>query len=317
MQMNALVLSLATLSVPALAQGTNPAVREASALNFVQGQAALDGQPVTTNPNSTPQPLHAGDVLATSNGTADVMLAPGALLRLGHNTSVAIVTSDSNRAEARLESGHANVAVNTVSKDTLLLVDMPQGQTQMLKRGLYTFDVPTETMRVYNGEADAFAGANTNTSVKPVKVKSDHQVIYSFPTVHATGFDQADAQQDLLPWTGPQETHAALVSGAVSNSGTGFAPVAYGYAPYGYGFGYPYPYLAYGWPYGFYDYPFGWGGYPWVGVGFGWGGWYGPRVIGGYRGVYGYRGGYGFRGGYVGAAHGFAGGGFHGGGGRR
>ncbi len=232
MRMNVLLLSLATLSVPALAQGTNPAVRDSSALNYVQGQATLDGQPVTTNPNSTPQPLHSGDVLATTNGTADVMLAPGALLRLGQNTAVEIVTDDGNRAEARLQSGHANVAVNAVAKDKLLLVDMPQGQTQLLKRGLYSFDVPSETMRVYNGEADAFAGANTDTGVKPVKVKGNHEVIYSFATVHSTGFDdQENAQADLLPWTGPQETRAALVSGAVSNHGGEFAPVGYGFAP--------------------------------------------------------------------------------------
>jgi hypothetical protein len=292
--------------------------------------------------------LHAGDVLATTNGSADLMLAPGALLRLGENTAVQIVATDANRAEARVESGRANVAVNLVRSHTLLLVDMPNGQTQILKRGLYTFDVPTETMRVYSGEADAFPGANTDTDVKPVKVKEDHEVAMAAGSLHSAKFDPQQGQQDLLPWTGPQETHAALADGALSyNSGAGYGgyapaaygygPAGYGYAPVGWGFGYPYPYLAYGWPYGFYGYPYGWAGYPWVGVGFGYwggygGGWYGGRrVIGGAGLREYYHGGYtggathsfaggGFHGGSVGGFHGggsFGGGGFHAGGGRR
>jgi hypothetical protein len=339
------LLSLATLSVPALAQGTNPAVGDASsALNFVQGEATLDGQPVTTNPTSTPRPLHAGEVLATTNGTADVMLAPGALLRLGQNTAVQLVADDANRAEARIENGHANVAVNLIRPNSLLLVDMPQGQTQLLKRGLYSFDVPSETVRVYNGEADAFPGANTNTDVKPVTVKDDHEVVLSSAKLHPTKFDRTDEQADLLPWTGSQETHAAIAEGAVSYN-PGYYPAAYGYPPYAYawGFGYPYPYLAYGWPYGFYGYPYSWYGYPWFGVGLGfgywgggWGPWYGGRtVIGGQglRSIYGYPGAYrggvtaprgfagsGFRAGEPGGGFhggGFAAGGFHGGGGHR
>lgn len=354
-KIEALLLSLATLSVPALAQGTNPAVRDASALNYVQGQATLDGQPVTTNPTGTPRPLRAGDVVATTSGTADLMLSPGTLLRLGDNTSVQLVATGSGRAEARITSGHANVAVNVVRPDTLLLVDMPQGQTQLLERGLYSFNVPSATVRVYSGKADAFPGTDTSTDVKPTKIKDNHEVSLSSASLHATRFDStSDAQQDLLPWTGPQETRAAIANGAVYNgNGTGtasygdggyyggagyygdggYAPAAYGPYAYGFGFGYPYPYMAYGWPYGFSGYPYGWYGYPWAGIGFGYYGGYGYYGGGYYGGYYGGRrviGGAGFRSGFPNApgqptggfrggtgyhAGGFAGGGFHGGGG--
>lgn len=344
MHFSALLLSLATLSVPAFAQATYPVVRDSSsALNYVQGQATLDGQPVSTNLTAPPRLLHAGDTLSTTTGTADVMLAPGSLLRLGRDTSVQLVADNPHRSEARIQNGHANVAVNAVPDGKLLLVDMPQGQTQLLKRGLYSFDVPSETVRVYDGEAYAFPGANTDTNVKHVKVKDDHEVVLNSARLHATSFNtNADDRQDLLPWTGPQETQAALADGALNynyNSdsygsgygyGSGYAggyyPAAYGY---GWGFGYPYPYVGYGWPYGFYDYPWGWYGYPWFGVGLGWWGpgWYGGGIVGhpipihpGYAG--GLRGGYagGFRGGFAGGGFhggGFAGGGFHGGGGGR
>ncbi len=333
----ALLLSLATLSVPALSQGTNPAVRDSySALNFVQGQATLDGQPVTTDPNASPRILHPGETLATATGTADVMLVPGTLLRLGQNTTAQIVAGTDGRAEARIENGRANVAVNALAPKSLLLVDMPNGQTQLLKRGLYTFDVPSETARVYNGEADAFPGSDTASNAKPVKVKDDHEVLFGDNRLHPAKFDAEMADNELLPWTGPQEAHADGYYGLTNDGGNGsyaeagYAPVAaYGYSPYalgfGYGYGYPYGY-GYGYPYGF-GYPFGFGyGYPFgigfYGRGYGYGGYYGGRgVIGGQglrNGYYG--GGYAARG-YSGGARGFAGGGgfggggFHGGGG--
>ncbi len=316
-----LLLSLATLSVPAFAQGTDPAVRDSSsALNYVQGQATLDGQPITTNLNTAPRKLHAGEVLTTLEGSADIMLAPGSLLRLGSGASVRLVTTDGNRTEVQLKDGRANVAVSSLRPSSLLLVDTPNGQTQILDRGLYTFDTASATVRVFNGRADVFPGANTNPGVKPVKLKDEHEVVLSDNRAKPVKFDRETSQSDLLPWTGPQEAHADDDYGLAANSERGdggYATAAYGYGPGPYAFGYGYPGFGFGWgyPYGAYGYPYGFYGYPYgIGVGFGYGG--------GYRGGYGlpYRyGGGGYRGGLAGgvaAGRGF-GGGFHGGGGHR
>lgn len=330
MQTTAFLLSLATLCVPALAQDTNQAVRDPSsisALNFVHGQATLDGQPVTADGTNSPQQLHAGDALATTQGSADVMLAPGALLRIGSGARVEFVADSPARAEIRLQSGRANVSVNHVPADTLLLVDMPNGQTQLLKSGLYTFDTGSDTVRVYHGEADAFAGEGANGSEKPVKVKHGHELVLN-EGFKPEKFDE-DENLDLLPWTGPQETEAAMADGAVSDHG--FASVGYGYGGFGDSFAYGgYPYGGYfggiDYPYG-YGYPYGFYGYPFFGFGVGYfgGGFYGGRVgYGyGYHGGYGYHHGYGgVHGGYPGGYHGsgihvggYSGGEFHGGGG--
>ena len=349
MTATALMLSLATLSVPALSQGTNPAVRDSySALNYVQGTATLDGQSVTTNLTATPRILHPGETIATQEGTADVMLVPGTLLRMGQNTTAEIVAGTNGRAEARIESGRANVAVNAIAPNSLLLVDLPNGQTQLLKRGLYTFDVPSETARVFNGEALAFPGSDTGSSVKSAKVKDDHEVLFGGDRVHPVKFDTEVAQNDLLPWTGPQEAHADGYYGLTSGGGEGvvsnagyLAPADYGYSPYalglGFGLGYPYGYgfgsgYGFGYPFGFgygYGYPFGFygGGFGYGGFGYGGYGYGGRRVLGG-AGVHegllnGYARGGGSQRGYTSAAgsafHGESGfgsgGGFHGGGG--
>lgn len=316
------LLSLATASVPATlaAQSTYGAVP--GSLNFVQGQANIDGQPIDTN-IATPQPrqLRAGETLATANGTADILLAPGALLRLGHDTTVHMVTADANRTEVQLQQGVANLSANVVRHDDLLLVDTANGQTQILSRGLYTLNAATNTVRVYNGEAYVFPGADTTSDVKPVKLKEGHELILGGERAKPASFDREMADTDLLPWTGPKESQVALADATVRHDGgSGYSDA--GYYP-GYGFAGDYPLYAggfggFGYPYG----PYGFYGYPFFGVGFG-AGFYGGGLYGGgfypggiyrggiYRGGVGrvpYRGGAvgGPRGGYVGG-HGFAG----------
>jgi uncharacterized membrane protein YgcG len=319
-----LLLSLATAFVPATlfaqntaAQSTNGAVP--GSLNFVQGQANIDGRPIDTSniDIAHPRVLHTGETLATANGSADVLLAPGALLRVGQDTTVKMVAEDAHRTEVRLDQGRANVSVNTVRHDDLLLVDMPNGQTQILSRGLYTFNGATNTVRVFNGEADVFRGADTNSDAKPVKVKESHEIILGGDRAKPAKFDRTEADEDLLPWTGPKETQAALADrGVMYGSGPSYSyaeyyPGAYGfYGPYAYGG--PFLYDGYAWgPYGFYGYPF-------FGVGFGfWGsGFYGGYAPGYFRGypIHGPRPVGGFRGGYVGSGHAFAGGGIRSGG---
>jgi hypothetical protein len=197
----------------------------------------------------------------------------GVLLRVGPHSDVQQVSSEPQRLELRVEQGVANLNVHKPAKDTLILVDLPGGQTQILKDGLYTFNAETNTARVLKGEALAFPAGAENE--KPMKVKEFNKVDFSGTAVKPQQFVPYEAQLDVLP-------------GAVPPPPGGMAPgYGYGYAPYGDGFYAGYPYYAYG-P-GGYPY-YGYGYYPYgVGLGFGYVG--------------------GFHGGYAGGFHG--GGGFH------
>src|SRR5579875_2083653 len=324
-----LTLSLATAFVPAaLAQNTYGAVP--GSVQYVQGQANIDGRLLAADATTTqPRQLHAGETLATANGSADILLAPGALLRIGADSTVKMVAADQGRTEVLLEQGKANVSVNVVRDHNLLLVDTQNSQTHLLSRGLYTFNTANNTMRVFNGEAEVFPGADTSSNVKPVNVKEGHELILGGDRAKPESFDRQMADADLLPWTGPRETQAALADPGIART----SGASYGYAGYYpgvYGFYGDYPYYA-GYPYGWYDGwgPYGFWGYPFFGVGFGFwgGGFYGGGIYGGYPGRgrigpirSGYAGGYGRAAvGGFGGAHGFAGGGggFHGGGGGR
>jgi hypothetical protein len=273
----ALVLATLSASAPALlAQNADPA-GSANTLNYTQDAAPIQrSQPA--------QPYYPGGYGPPAQATtqpppvsiASSQPVQGVLVRSLRNTPVETVTTDANRLELRLTHGIANIDVHDPEQHRLILVDLPGGQTQLLKNGLYTFNADTNTVRVLHGEADAFPGSNpsTNPTAKPIKVKEDHQLSFVGSNIHATDFDYYQATTDLLP-----TNHSE--------------PLAYNGGGAGYGYPVDAPYYYYD-PYWAYGYPFGWG---W-GWGWGYGGYYGRGFYGG-----------GFRGGYGG------GGGFHGGGG--
>jgi hypothetical protein len=247
----ALLLALATLSASALAQNAyvaDPADSTATS-SYLQSQPA-------------PIQRSAPGSVTTSRPI------PGVVVRADQSSAVKTVSSGVKVTELRLDHGRANISVRHPENGTQILVDLPGGQTALLKDGFYTFNADTNTVRVLKGEAKAFPGQNA----KPVKVKEYHQVVFAGPNPRSIEVDPAQARADLLPADRAREPRY----------GNGF----YGEGPYGDGYGYPpygYPYYAYGYPYGFYGYPYGYG-YPFgFGIGFGFRGGFGGG-FGGFRG---------------------------------
>ncbi len=284
----AFLLALATLSAPAwlyaqVTNGTSLANAPADS-SFTQSQPAPIERGTFTSSSSGTQ--SASQAQAPNAGVTSSSPAPGVFLRSSQNGAVS-TSSNAHHVELRVDHGIANITVHDPAPDTLILVDLPGGQTQLLENGLYTFNADSGTVRVLHGEADVFPGQATN----PTHVREGQQVTFMAEQAQVADLDPAQARADLLPGGNPEFPGNRRDHGDESY---GYAP--YGYALYGYGF-YGYPYYAWG-------YPWGWYGYPWgVGLGFGW------------YGGYGFHHGYGFRGGY-GGFHGY-GPGFHQGGGFR
>jgi hypothetical protein len=280
-----LLLALATLTAAtavAIAQDTDP--------NGAQNGAQTSNPPLSTNPapieragdnsngnNTYVQKMMPGQLIEPDQGTASVVAAPGVFIRVGQGSSIRAIKLSNEDTELRVDRGVVNISVHDPLKHAQILIDLPGGQTDLIKDGFYTFNANTNTIRVLKGEAYAYPGANTQQ--KPIKVKEEHAVIFNGPDIRSFEFDPFEARADLIPYA----------------HGGNYQPGPYG--NYGYGPYAGYPYYDYGYPY-YYGYPWGFGFY---GGGFYGGGW------GGYRGGYGGWGG----------GHGGWGGGGHGGGGGR
>jgi len=305
-RLKVLLLALATLSATAFGQSGNSA--RPGTLNYVEGQASIEGRQLSPQSvgNST---VEAGQVLATANGKAEILLTPGIFLRLGNDSTAQMVSTDLTHTEVKLEQGRANIEVDQIYPQNTIVIDLKNGQTQLLKNGLYAFDAGNGTVRVFDGKAAVYPGANPQANVKPIDVKGGHQLALSGEPLKPQGFNKNQAEADpFYKWSSLRSQYLGEANLSLAEQ----------YAAYP-GF-YPGWYWAGG--------PFG---YTWLpGDGLFWSpfgyGFYSPYYIRGGGFIYGgrgfYRGGYagGYRGGAVRAAgaqgfRGGGGGGFHGGGG--
>jgi hypothetical protein len=244
----ALLLALSTLSAGAFAQSADPSVTGSSS-NNIQTQ---------------PAPITRG----AAHRFIDTQPVLGVWVHADANSTVTTVSANKGgTTEIRLERGRANLQINHPAEHSLILVDLPGGQTALLKDGLYTFNAETNTVRVLHGEAEVYPGA-ADTKAKAIKIKEDHELSFTGSgNLKSVEADPREIASDLLPAGGPEG----------APMGRGYAAPGYGYGPYGDGYPvYPYPYVAYGYPYYGWGYPFGFGlGFGYYG-GFG-GGFYGGR----------------------------------------
>lgn len=312
-----LVLSLVTLCAPVFGQNVNPA--SPGTLNYVEGQASIEGHQLSRNSVGRTE-MQPGQVIATANGKAEILLTPDIFLRLGDESTVQMVSPDLTHTEVRLERGRASVEVDQIYKQNTVLIDLPNGQTQLLQHGLYSFDANSSTVQVFDGKAAVYPGQNFQSNIKPIEVKGGRQLVLNGEAVKPQRFnkDQAKAD-DLYKWSSLRSAYLGDANIDLASSYAGYGGFTPGWywagGPFGYtwlpgdglfwnpfGYGFYSPYYIYG------------GGFVYRRPGFyGYRGGYGHPIRGGNGHVVGHPGYQGNRGG---AYHGNGGaGGFHGGGG--
>ena len=258
------------------------------AVNYVEGQVSLNGHPLS--PQSVGSAvLNINGVLTTGSGFAEILLAPGSFLRLGHDSEVRMTAAGLVNTHIKLVHGCAMIEVAEFVKGRSLGVEVNGVNTQIVKIGLYGFDTAQMAVRVLEGKAKVMEGDRLITLTK------DDQVLLTSSTpAKRVDFNRKAAQEDpLYIWSKArsQNESAANINEAryiASNGGW-----------YGAGW-YWDPYWA---SYAFLP------GYGFIGSPFGWG-FYSPLYAFGGYGLYGrpyYRGGF-VATRSVGVARGFAGG---------
>jgi hypothetical protein len=314
------LLSLATLLAPALVlgQSANPAVP--GTLNYVEGQVSINGQIVNEMSAGSTQ-LHEGQVVATGNGRAEILLTPGVFLRLGDNSAASMVSPDLVRTEVELLKGRADVEVDQLFKQNDLLVKIQGDETHLLKTGLYAFNFESGTVQVFDGEASVLP---VNGQRKAVVVKKGHELAMNGEREKPWDFDEKTSEDALYNWSSLRSEYLGEANVQLASAYEGaqaFAPGwfwdagLYGYTwlpgygaffnPFGYGFYSPYYLFDGGFVYG-YGRGYGRGGYR-GGYGHGQTSFHGEIASGSHGSAF-----QGAEGGFHGGG---GGGGFHGGGG--
>jgi hypothetical protein len=245
----------------------------------------LNGQPLvpTAAGYAVAQPNQAID---TQAGYAEVLLTPGAFLRIGNNSEVVMQSTGLANIQVQVVRGSAMIEAADLVKGATLQVMLNGATVQIEQHGLYQFDANQQLVRVLDGKAKILEASRVKT------IGKGDQVVLTSADLKSHGFDKQAAQADpLYVWSRARSSAEAQSNVAVANN-----VALYGgwYGP------------------GWYWNPF-WGEYAFLpGAGFlyspfGWG-FYSPRFVVAapfYRGFYGHPG---IAGGiYAGHVRGFAG----------
>ena len=300
-------------------------------VNYIEGTVTLNGQTLSTQAVGKTE-VAPRQFLETGQGRVEMLLLPGAFLRLDHNSSVEMITPSLTDTRVEVNKGQAMVEVDQLQKENHLGVVTNGVTTEIEKKGIYEFNADQPQVKVYDGEAVV------QLNDHDVKVKKGRELALAQAVDEKPQSFDREAYSPLYDWSKVRSSYLAEASESAAQafyadgwdwygpawywnpwySSWAFVPGGgFFYNPFGFGF--------YGPAYAFYSAPFyGYRGF------YGHHGFIGHGVTAGHGvtgsrgfraspgpGFHGNAGFGGFRAG--GGLHGggFGGGGFHGGGGRR
>jgi hypothetical protein len=140
----------------------------AGLITYLQGPAFLDDKRVFLKIARFPQ-MKDGETLSTGRGRAELLLAPGIVLRLAETSRIRMEDTDLSDTRVTLEQGEALIEVVQLAEGNRVQVAVGGTTMEFARPGLYrlgtsqnaTQDSTTQnTLRVYGGEALVRCGLN-------------------------------------------------------------------------------------------------------------------------------------------------------------
>lgn len=192
-------------SASALAADTSARSAVPGTLNYVEGQASIGSQALDSKSVGSAE-LQANQSLTTEKGKAEILLTPGVFLRVGNDSSVNMISSSLTDTEVGVNRGHAIVEVDEIHPENDIRITADGATTQLLKTGLYDFDLRQGDVRVFDGEASVLEGDRHTT------VKGGHQVPLqeTGPKLKAQKFDKKEYEEDdLYRWSSLRSAYVA------------------------------------------------------------------------------------------------------------
>jgi len=283
------VFPAALLLSPAWSAPAPQSPPQPGTINYVEGQASIDGQPLDAKSAGTAR-LAPNQNLSTQDGRAEVLLSPGVFFRVGDHSTVRMQSA--NPTALAVQNGRAIVEVAQTLPYSLQISE--GGATaRLLKPGLYDFDANRGQFRVFDGKASVDIGR------RQIEIKGGHELnLNQTGKIKAQSFDKKTYADDFYQWASLRSAYlseANVDAAKTYAAGGGWSPAMWAgngwywdpwfdaytfipadgifYDPFGWGF-YS-PWFAYQAP--FFGFGFGYGG-------FGYGGFHGYRHFGpGYR----------------------------------
>jgi hypothetical protein len=150
---------------------------KAGLITYLQGPAFVDDQRVVLKTARFPQ-MKDGETLSTGRGRAELLLAPGVVLRLSENSQVRLDDTHLDDTRVTVQRGDALIEVVQLPEDNRIQVGLGDTTTELTRTGLYRFgiaqnDNAPSTLRVYGGDALVRCGSNMADAKRGMAVELD------------------------------------------------------------------------------------------------------------------------------------------------
>ena len=126
-------------------------------VHFFEGSVFMGDRPMEQKFGRFPE-VPEGVQLRTEQGRAEVLLTPGAFLRIGENSAIRMISSQLSDTRVELLAGSAILESTQYSKDTSVTLIYKDWRVQLPAEGLYRLDAQPPLLRVYQGSAQVAAG---------------------------------------------------------------------------------------------------------------------------------------------------------------
>ena len=144
-----------------IAASQNAISTHAGLLNHFEGQVTIAGKPVVTVASFPHVPL--GGELRTGKGRAEILLNPGAFLRVDENSSVRMLSNELTDARVRAIAGSFFLEYTALDKESSVTLVLGSSEVTFRQTGAYRIDTADAVVSVYSGEAVVVRGRESVT----------------------------------------------------------------------------------------------------------------------------------------------------------
>jgi len=187
-------------------------------VHYIEGDVAIDGSEVHPRFAEFPD-LKNGQVLATEEGRAEILLTPGVFLRLAENSSVRMISNSLSGTHLQVISGTALIEAGELLPGNAIAFDCAGARIALPKKGLYAMDANAAKLRVYDGQALVSVGD------QQVTARKSHEIALDGEKLADTKFDVKDTDP-FYRWNARRAEYIAdanLVAARVESNSNSYA----------------------------------------------------------------------------------------------
>jgi len=220
-------LLLALGGLAGISHGQQVLSAQSGTVHYTEGAVYLDGRELHPKFGQFPT-LRPGEELRTEGGRAEVLLTPGAFLRVGDHSAVRMI--DNRLSDTRIEvlEGSVIAECDALLKDNAITLLYAGNAIRLEKHGLYRLDTSPAQLRVFEGQA-VVESASGELTLKGGKETPLNGVVIAekFNRKTVDGLDYWDADRSAL-------LAAASVNASQSllNNNSPWAAGGWGWSPY-------------------------------------------------------------------------------------